>query len=475
MSPTTSRLTITATLATMFCIALTQPSMAAAPRTVGTIQLSPQAEPLANPAQPGQTAAARSIRVKLTLLDTKGKPITRGALATPVRITIYGPSPAVLTTPTPVIRSATPTVTFNYDGGFVANSIFVTAVSGHAFAQMSFQPAHRGFPGTQSVPFTMKRDNVKKGWSFKMSVAGGRSRTVLMDTGSHGIVVPKSALGPGAVGPGPPGHMEYSSDGKVFSGNDYLAPVTISVGSTKVTTVPIKVLAISSGGCAPHFPKCDPAKVQKAVHSVSMLGVGFDRGKQTNTPSPSRRAAAAASETPPELANAFLALKHIVQGSMHPGYIITPKGVTLGITAADSAGFSDVSLTPGGTGPGDWNGAPGCFSFPGIRKYKSQCGTVLVDTGIASAILALPKSQRPASMKKKIPKHTKVQISVGTTGAAPAFTYGFTTGGSSPVTPTSIRWAAGSPPFVNTGRDVISQHDYLFDAGSGRLGFRSSR
>ena len=31
--------------------------------------------------------------------------------------------------------------------------------------------------------------------------------------------------------------------------------------------------------------------------------------------------------------------------------------------------------------------------------------------------------------------------------------------------------AAGSPPFINTGRKVISQHDYLFDAGSGLVGF----
>ena len=57
-------------------------------------------------------------------------------------------------------------------------------------------------------------------------------------------------------------------------------------------------------------------------------------------------------------------------------------------------------------------------------------------------------------------------------GAAQALRYGYTTGGKGALTPTSIRWAAGSPPFINTGRKVISRYDYLFDAGSGLLGFQ---
>ena len=468
------RLATTIALAMLLTVTLVQEAMAApSARTVKAITLSPQAARLDNPAQPGQVTAAQTIRVKLGLSDAKGRPITGGALTSPVRIRVYGPSPAVLSTPTTVIRSATSTVTFRYTGAFLANSIFVTAVSGHAFAQMSFQPANRGFAGTTSVPFTMRRDNVKSGWSFKLSVAGGRTRSVLMDTGSHGIVVPKSALGPGAVGPGPAGHMEYSSDGKVFSGHDYLAPVMISVGGTKVTTVPVKVLAIDTGSCAPGFPKCKPAQVRKDARSVSMLGVGFDRGKQTNAPSPDTRAIASTAGTPPELANAFLALKDIVQGSMHPGYIVSATGVTLGITAANGAGFDEAALTAGGTGPGDWGGVAGCFGFPGLVTYQQQCGSVLVDTGIASAILALPLAQRPASMQTKIPDGTKVAIDVGPSGA-PAFTYDFTTGAGSPVTPTSIRWASGSPAFINTGRALIAQHDYLFDAGSGRLGFRAT-
>jgi hypothetical protein len=153
---------------------------------------------------------------------------------------------------------------------------------------------------------------------------------------------------------------------------------------------------------------------------------------------------------------------------------ITSKGVTLGITSADAAGFKTVGLTAGGSGPGDWNTEPGCFSFPSISGYGPQCGTVLVDTGIASAILGLPKSQRPSSIASSIPNGEQIQIQLPTASTAnPILSYSFTTGaGGNPMAPTSIRWAGGTAPFVNTGRDPISRYGYLFDAGSGKVGFK---
>jgi hypothetical protein len=176
---------------------------------------------------------------------------------------------------------------------------------------------------------------------------------------------------------------------------------------------------------------------------------------------------------PPELTNAFLALTNSIEGSMHTGYIIRPNGVTLGITDADAAGFNTVALTAGGTGPGDWNTEPGCFSFPSISGYNAQCGTVLVDTGIASAILGLPKSLRPSSILTSIPTGEQLQIDVvASSTVTPILSYNFTTGTASPMAPTSIRWAAGTAPFVNTGRRPISSDDYLFDAGSGKVGFK---
>ncbi len=77
---------------------------------------------------------------------------------------------------------------------------------------MSFQPKHRGFPGTKSVTFQIPNTgnrNFEHGWGFTASIGGGSAHYVQMDTGSRGVVVPAAVLGPGAVGPGPPGRTPF--------------------------------------------------------------------------------------------------------------------------------------------------------------------------------------------------------------------------------------------------------------------------
>lgn len=423
---------------------------------IGTITLSPQAVTLQNPPAPGDHAPGRRIGVTLATNDASGRLLTGGRFAEPIRITVYAPAPTVLRAESATISSPRRTIFFDYSGGYVANPIIVTAVSGHAFSLMSFQPAHRGFPGRQSISFPMPDSarNITHGWGFRASIGGGPSHYVQLDTGSRGLVVPASILGSQAIGPGPPGKIEYTSDGKEFLGHYYLATVKLSSGDATATTVPMRVLGVNRAACAPGYPRCHVG----GIRGLGVMGVGFARGK--------------VSRTPPELSNVFLALRGIVQGSMHPGYLIGPTGVTLGISAADGAGFSEVRLRPGGTGPGDWNTAPGGFAFPQVPGYPAQYGTVLVDTGIAGAILGLPRSLRPPSIRHAVPDGERVQISVGFPMTTPVLSYGFAVGDGGPTTPLSIRWAAGSSAFVNTGRRLLSRYEYLFDAASGRVGFK---
>ena len=427
---------------------------------VGSITLSPQAVSLPNPPGLGRSGKAERIRVSLSVLDPGGKAITKGSFAQPIKLTVYGPSPAPLTAEKPVIRSATSTVYFHYTGGFVANSVIATAASGHAFAVISFQPKHRGFPSTSSVTFPMPNTanrNITSGWHFRVSLGGGPERHIQMDTGSRGVVVPAAALGPQAVGPGPAGQIEYSSSGKIFSGHFYLAALTLSVNGASATTVPIEVLGVDKSSCDPNYTNCKPGRVS----GLSMMGVGFARrGLRGLIP-----------RLPPELTNPFLALRNIIQGSMHPGYVVSAGGVTLGITAANAAGYGTIALTPGGTGTGDWNTEPGCFAFPTISGYPAQCGTVLVDTGLRSAILGLRRSERPGSIASGIPDGEQIRISLPSV-SSPTFSYSFTTGDGGPMTPSSIRWANDKAPFVNTGRRPLSRYDYLFDDGAGRVGFK---
>jgi hypothetical protein len=435
-------------------------------QVVQSIVLSPQVVTLRNAAKPGHSATSQpNIRVSLRALNAHGQTITGGRFATPIRIRVYGP-PGVLTATRTVIASPTASVSFRYSGAWVSSPVVVTAVSGRAFALLSFHPRHRASPGGTSVTFPMAdvARNLRSGWHFRLSVGGGRSHGVEMDTGSRGLVVPASALGPDRVGPGPPGHIEYSSDGKIFSGHFYLAPVQISAGGRTVQTVPIELLGVERSSCdLKHYPNCVPGKVS----GLGMMGVGFDRGAIKGLPAGG----------PPELTNAFLALRDVTEGRMDPGYIITPGSVTLGITALDRAGYNMVPLTAGGTGPGDWNTEPGCFSFPSIAGYPARCGTVLVDTGIAGAILGLPRAQRPRSIAGAIPAGESVAVTIDTpkSSGRPPLAYGFRVGDGGPMTPTKIRWAADKAPFVNTGRRPISKNGYLFDAGAGRVGFKAIR
>jgi hypothetical protein len=428
---------------------------------ISSLTLSPQAVTLPNPANQGGKGIRTRIAVSLQALDSQGNAITQGKFQEPIKLTVYGPPGEVLKAETPVIDSPTGTVYFDYNGGFVANPIIVTAVSGEGFGLMSFQPQHRGFAGSSSVTFpipnTNNENNIANGWHFTASLGGGRARRIEMDTGSRGVAVPVSALGPQAVGPGPPGEIFYDSDGQIFTGHFYLAPITFSAAGAKMTTVPIEVLAVDASSCAPGYPDCTPG----AVSELSMMGVGFDRSGFEGS----------AEHMPPELDNPFLALTNVIQGSMHPGYVITSDSATLGITAADDAGFSQIRLTPGGTGSGDWNTEPGCFTFPTIAGYPPRCGTVLVDTGIPSAILGLPRSQRPPSIANTIPDGAQIGVALPTT-SSPVFSYSFAVGDGGPMTPTSIRWAAEKTPFMNTGRRPISGYDYLFDDGSGYVGFK---
>ncbi len=137
---------------------------------------------------------------------------------------------------------------------------------------------------------------------------------------------------------------------------------------------------------------------RRRVCALRPDGHGLSGGGRPGSRARPRRRRAGAAGT-----NAFLALTDIVKGSMHPGYIVTPASVTLGITRAGKTGYGLIPLQPGGTGPGDWDTEPGCFGFPEISGYTSLCGTMLIDTGINSAILGLPPSQRPPGIQDVLP------------------------------------------------------------------------
>ena len=103
-----------------------------------------------------------------------------------------------------------------------------------------------------------------------------------------------------------------------------------------------------------------------------------------------------------------------------------------------------------------------------------RCGTVLVDTGIATMIVGLDTAQRPPTMQHIIPNGTRIRIGIPTFTDS-ALAYSVTTGAGddtlAPQGKPAARWSR-TGPFVNTGRHVLARYDYLFDADAGHIGFR---
>lgn len=274
---------------------------------------------------------------------------------------------------------------------------------------------------------------VAHGYFLKLSVGGGPLHVVQVDTGSVGIVVPRTALGPSARDTGIPGRIEYTSSGRIFTGRYVVAPLTlVDAGGRRVTIAPMRVLAIDAAACdnALH-PACVAGR---SVAGVGMLGVGFAR----DTGSPG--------------VNPFL---HALDGgrSLAPAYLFTDRSIVLGAESTDEAGFSATHLARAST---DWAPPSGCFAVGGSR----YCGTVLIDTGLGYAIARVPQSARPSGARAG--SFWTIAIDVPASGAA-----------LSAREVTKARWSSGHGlPFLNTGRALLGSYDYLYDAASGRIGFR---
>lgn len=294
--------------------------------------------------------------------------------------------------------------------------------------------------------------SVAHGYDLRISVGGGKLHAVEIDTGSIGIVVPRSAVGKKAHDTGTPGHMEYTSSGLIFTGEYYTAPVRIVDGSGhSVTTTSIRILAVDKASCdTTGHPDCHAG----GVKDLGMMGVGFARG------------------TGSAAINPFL---HTLDSSgkpMRAAYIIRNTAIVLGADVADEQSFKLVSLTRGSDG--DWNGLAGCFAI----SKSNYCGSILVDTGIKYVIMSVPTKDRPKGMKDKIASGTSIDVSapqhgktfwvhaiVGATADAAAAAHA--------IAPPTARWttAAGTKYFINTGRSVLSADDYLYDSVSGKVGF----
>jgi len=291
-----------------------------------------------------------------------------------------------------------------------------------------------------------------------------------VDTGSIGTALPLAQLGPDAIGPGAPALKYYNSSGNEFIGFVYLAPVSFQMGSDQAVTDPIRVLAVLSSACH----RNDPCKEPPPFKNFHYLGVGFDRGKPfADDPFQSPRD------------NALLSTEPKPGKTMSQGYVLSGSTITAGITAGNSAGASLVPLTANPSTPGDWLGTPACVSFPSPTDPSGTavCGSMLLDVGISKMFITFSsKSVEPPVVSGGLGANQTISI-VAPSPSSPALAYsvssGRADGGKSPpatgMAPSSVGLTAlpggRGPVFINTGRHVLFEYRYLFNAQAGEVGF----
>lgn len=462
-----------------------------------TVAFNPTPITLANPINPGQQGKASSVSLTPTVYDQNGTRIEPSP-SRPLEIRLYGAPSGVITASVAQLTGPG-AVTISYNGGYFANPVTI-----EAHLKLSDAPARYAIGTTQILP---AKPVTRRGttsfdipyWCdtradprcagsvlqspLKVQAAVGYDTATAanfgqfgLDTGSLGVIVPEAELGPDAIGPAGPGSISYDSSGNSFSGNYYLAPITVSATQGGVPTVmqtfPVMVLAINKAYCAQGYPQCEKNPPQPTLR---YLGIGFDRnstvsGDQFNSPA----------------YNAFLQISTAANGSdINPGYILTKTGATVGITNTKAKGFKFAKLKPNTTTPGDWKSMPGCFAFPQASSPNTFCrSNLLLDIGISEMFIDLLPRLRPAQAVDPKDSHTVapgtlISVLVGT-NSNPAMKYRFNYQPNAPTgpAPSSITWIDPPTPgfrFVNTGRNVLNRFSYLYDARHGRVGFKPAR
>ncbi len=469
---------------------------------------------LQNPPTPGTTTGAQTVSIPFTAYDTNAA-VAAPTVSVPMTVSIYGaPAGSITTVPSgtgtsPVVVTVTSgsALSLTYNGAYLNRPITVAATmalpevnvctntASYAIGSTSLALAAAptgvgtvsystptacsgGTTGTACAAQNVDTDGLAllATTGYGAAVPGSpasaaattptRFKNYTVDTGSIGTALPAADLGPDAIGPGGPGIKYYDSSGNEFVGYVYLAPVTFQMGSVQVTTDPIRVLGVMSSACHPDKTCTAPPPFA----DFHYLGVGFDRSLGT---------AADPFQSPRD--NALLSVA-APSGSMSPGYVLSGSTIQAGITAANATP-SVVPLTANPTYPGDWNAMAMCVTFPTNAQPSPAptCGSLLMDVGIPEMFVTFGSNDDvPAAVKGGLPDNQTISIAAPNQ-TTPALAYSFSSGpagGAAPpatgAAPSKVDMSVLSGPttvFINTGRHVLFDYQYVFNAQAGSVGF----
>lgn len=320
--------------------------------------------------------------------------------------------------------------------------------------------------GSLFLPYIQPDADLRNSPALTLSAGGGPPRPVTMDTGSLGIVIPRTAVGPNAVPlPNPPPAPGYSSSGNSYQGEWLLAPVQVSGrdGTSFTTSRPVPVFGATADGNGP----------LNTDSGLGMMGVGI-RGLDVD-----------AGNT----WNPFLNLPQMQTGEFRTGYILSRYGVIFGYpqsaigdfqTFQTNCAFHDKQLTP----------LARVTLYPPAGTPLTPYINVapfLLDTGLGYMIITPPAGQAPphaafSDADQNLVPAVDVAVELQTQSGDWQTFWNFNSSGCGlqPDTPDKVRLAMpGGFGMSNTSRHLLAMYDYLVDlqfgpaGASGTIGLRN--
>ena len=300
------------------------------------------------------------------------------------------------------------------------------------------------------APFT-SGSSLAGGLHVSAALGGGAPHAFLVDTGSVGILVPRQVLGPDYQDFDPSQDITFGfvSSGNTYHGQWVKVPGVLGVpaawdGTGDYPVANIEVFAVDRPG----------------DFDGGVFGIGFGIGGLADG-GPAR--------------NPLLHLRY--QGThLRHGYIISSRGIEVGLTSLNTESFAFIALDRDASGE-DWMQPFGSVTLSGDYSPDGFYADlpILMDTGIDKMILWVNADFAPPNLASKSAFPAGISVNISAPPAdledQPALQYSIVTGNTSPsdgVSQVECRVGNG----INTERNVLASADYLYDAAGGRIGFR---
>ncbi len=321
------------------------------------------------------------------------------------------------------------------------------------------------------VPFRASPAEEGDSFRFDVSINGGTTRSLLMDTGSTGIIVDADTI-PDRPASAGRGWVFYNSSGLLARGDLTRVPVTFvdgtdADGNPATVTATVDVLAVTDKHCLGVGANSDDCDED---NPIAMMGVGFDRNTlgfgEVDPKAPDIVSTLDGAPATPQTMNPLVNLDAMAAGTAHRGFIVTRDGLVLGLDADDTAGFSFGKLVASGDvtagAANDWDAATMGLSVG--AGSAPAAGVLLADTGFRDAFVHVPG--RPTSGRVDDGERITVEL----LRVGDALSYAFDVGDAdNPQTPTRVTWVSRrtDDAYINTGINFYDGFDYLFDAENG--------